>query len=196
MLEISTDGGSSWTDLGDHITANGYNGTISSCCSNPLGDREAWVDDLTEWTQVEVDLSAFAGEAVLIRWRIGCDYSVSDVGWYIDDVMISSPLPPNPAPTLSSMSPGVGSPSAETPVQIEGSGFMNTPFARLGDTWLMSVTLVSSTTLEAVVPAGMPTGTYTLTLINGDCQLATLPEAFTIGSMDIYLPIITKVSSQ
>jgi PKD repeat protein len=181
VLEISTNGGGSWTDLGPYITANGYNGTISTCCSNPLGGRQAWVDDLTTWTQVEVDLGSFAGEEAQIRWRIGCDYSVSDIGWYIDDVQITSPLPPDPAPTLLSITPDSGSAYVETPVQIEGSGFVDTPAVKLGDTWLLSVTLVSSTTLDAVVPAGMPGGLYDLTLYNGgDCQEAVLAGAYTV----------------
>jgi PKD repeat protein len=181
VLEISTDGGGSWTDLGPYITANGYNGSISTCCSNPLGGRQAWVSDQTTWTQVEVDLSSFAGEDVQIRWRIGCDYSVSDVGWYIDDVQITSPLPPNPAPTLLGITPDSGSAYVDTPVQIEGSGFIATPAVKLGDTWLLSVTLVNSTTLDAVVPAGMPGGVYDLTLYNsGDCQEATLADAYTV----------------
>jgi lysyl endopeptidase len=180
VLEISTDGGGSWTDLGPYIAANGYNGSISTCCSNPLGGRQAWVSDQTTWTQVEVDLSSFAGEDVQIRWRIGCDYSVSDVGWYIDDVQITSPLPPNPAPTLLGITPDAGSAYVDTPVQIEGSGFLATPSVKLGDTWLLSVTLVSSSTLDAVVPAGMPGGVYDLTLYNGDCQEATLADAYTV----------------
>ncbi len=57
---------------------------------------------------------------------------------------------------------------------------LDTPSVRLGDTWLLSVTLVSSTTLDAVVPAGMEPGIYDLTLYNGDCQEAALPDAFTV----------------
>ncbi|MFN2168640.1 MAG: C25 family cysteine peptidase, partial [Anaerolineae bacterium] len=45
VLELSTDG-LSWIDLGPYITSGGYDGTISTCCSNPLGGRSAWVSDL------------------------------------------------------------------------------------------------------------------------------------------------------
>jgi hypothetical protein len=182
VLEISTNGGTTWTDLGAYITANGYNGTINTCCSNPLGGRQAWTGDLTSWTQVEVDLSSFAGQNALFRWRIGCDSSVSDVGWYIDDVQITSPQPPNPVPTLTGITPDYGSPDAPTPVEIEGSNFFDVPSLRLGDTWLEDVTLVDAGHLTAVVPAGVEEGTYDLVLYNGDCQEATLPDAFTVGS--------------
>lgn len=181
VLEVSANG-SPWADLGAYIISNGYNGTIATGWGNPLAGREGWTGDLTEWTKVEVDLSAFAGQSIQFRWRIGCDSSVSDTGWYIDDVQITGPMPPTPAPIVTEVVPNNGSPFEPTPVQILGSNFIETPNARLDDTWLLSVTLVSSTTLEAVVPAGLVSGTYTLTLYNGDCQTAVLPEAFTITS--------------
>ena len=96
VLEISTDGGGTWNDLGGFITSNGYNGVVNSGYSNPLSGQVAWVGDLAVWTKVEVDLTSFAGQDVQIRWRIGCDSSVSDVGWYIDDVQITSPCLPTP----------------------------------------------------------------------------------------------------
>ena len=193
VLEISTDGGLNWSDLGGHITANGYNGTISTGFSNPLAGRQAWTGDLTDWTQVEVDLSSFSGQTVQVRWRLGCDTSLGDTGWYIDDVTITAPLPPNPAPVVLSITPDTGSAFEQTPVQIEGSGFLDTPSVRLGDTWLLSVTLVSSTTLDAVVPAGMAPGLYDLTLYNGDCQEAELTGAFTVVA-ECVTPTVTFVS--
>jgi len=180
VLEISTDSGSTWSDLGIYITANGYNGTINSNFSNPLGGRQGWTGDLTTWTQVEVDLSAFAGQDVLVRWRLGCDSSQSDVGWYIDDVQVLAPLPPAPAPTLDSIVPDSGLSTQDTPVTVYGSGFITTPVLALGETWLPNVVQVSSTTLQAVVPAGLTPGVYDLTLVNGDCQEAVLPDAFTV----------------
>ena len=73
VLEISTDGGGTWSDLGPYITANGYTGTISTNYRNPLGGQPAWTGDLTTWTEVTVDLSSFAGQSVNIRWRLGSD---------------------------------------------------------------------------------------------------------------------------
>jgi PKD repeat protein len=76
-------------------------------------------------------------------------------------------------------------------VTVEGTDFVETPSLKLGDTWLLSVTQVSSTTLDAVVPAGMAGGTYDLALYNGgDCQEATLAAAFTIIE-DCISPTVT-----
>ncbi len=95
-------------------------------------------------------------------------------------MQITAPLPANPAPLLLGISPTSGSAIENTPVVITGENFIDTPSIRLGETWLISVTQVSSTTLNAVVPGGIIPGTYDLSLYNGDCQPVELPDAFTI----------------
>ena len=196
VLELSIDGGEAWQDLGPHITANGYNGTINTSYDNPLGGRSAWVGDLTRWTQVEVDLSSFAGHSVLIRWRIGCDGGIGDEGWYIDDVQISAPLPASGPPTLSAVQPNAGSPDVRTTVIITGASFRPEVVAMLNDTVLSNVTYIDAATLSAVVPAGLSPGTCDLTVINGDCQSATLSDAYLVDpSMQwhfLHLPLILK----
>jgi hypothetical protein len=195
VLEIAS-GSGRWTDLGSYVVANGYNGMLSDSYGNPLGGRQAWTGDLPDWTAVEVDLGAFAGQSVRIRWRIGSDSSMGDVGWFIDDVQITSALPPRPAPSLLSITPSEGSIYEDTEVQIEGGDFWGPPSVKLGDTWLMSVTVVDSTTLSAIVPMGMEGGVYGLTLYNGDCQQASMPEAYTATAgpvfRHIYLPLVIR----
>ena len=180
VLEISTDHGDSWSDLGMYIAENGYNGTIDTYYSNPLGGRNGWTGDLTDWTQVKVDLSSFTGQEVMIRWRLGCDSSVGDIGWYIDDVQITTPMPPNPAPILPSLTPNSGGNDVPTPVVITGTNFIGSPALQLGDNWLESVVVVNPSTINAVVPAGMPAGVYDLTFYNGDCQSDVLEAAYTV----------------
>lgn len=180
VLEISINGGATWTDLGVYMTSNGYNGTIRAGTTNPLAGRSGWVGDLTTWTEVTVDLSAYAGNAVQIRWRIGCDSSIGDTGWYIDAVQITTPLPPNPAPVIDVIAPASVVGDEETLLTLTGAGFVGLPAVKLGATWLPSVTLVSSTTVTAVLPAGLATGVYTVTLFNGDCEQAVLADALTV----------------
>ena len=90
VIEISTDGGSVWNDLGPIITAGGYTHTISSSYGNPLGGRNAWSGNQATFTQVTVNLATYAGQSVNIRWRMGCDSSVSDGPWHIDDIQITN----------------------------------------------------------------------------------------------------------
>ena len=196
VLELSIDGGETWQDLGPHITANGYNGIINSGYGNPLEDRSAWVGDLPTWTRVQVDLSNFAGHSVLLRWRIGCDIGIGDEGWHIDDVQISAPLPPSSPPTLSAVLPNAGSPDVRTTVIITGASFRPVVVAMLNDTMLSNIAYSDATTLSAVVPAGLAPGVYDLTVINGDCESATLSNAYVVDPSIqwhfLYLPQIFK----
>lgn len=180
VLELSTDDGVTWEDLAPHFVQNGYNGVIRAGASNPLAGRPGWVGDLTTWTEVIVDLSAFAGASVHLRWRIGCDASVGDTGWYIDDVRITTPLPPNAPPVLTAVTPASVPGDAPVTLTLSGAGFVGQPAVRLGATWLPTVPLVSSTMVTAVLPAGLAAGVYTATLFNGDCAAVTLTDALTI----------------
>jgi hypothetical protein len=96
VLEISTNGGGSFTDLGANILIGDYNGTISTSFGNPIGGRQAWTGGtLGTMTRVVVDLSSFAGQVgAIIRWRHGSDDSVSSVGWEVDDIGFSNPNDP------------------------------------------------------------------------------------------------------
>ncbi|WP_077327688.1 S8 family peptidase [Virgibacillus siamensis] len=58
-------------------------------------DREEWTQlmeiegDSDGWVPAEVDLSEYGGQRVYIGFNLTSDYSVSDPGWYIDDVALS-----------------------------------------------------------------------------------------------------------
>lgn len=87
VLEYSANGGA-WTDAGALIAQGGYTGTISTGYESPLGGRQAWSGDNGDWQLVRVDLSSLAGSSLRLRWRFATDSSVSDEGWFIDDVVI------------------------------------------------------------------------------------------------------------
>ena len=100
VLEISTDNGTSYTDLGGQITGNGYDGPISSSYNSPIAGRQAWTGNkLTSWRQVTVNLEAYAGKTVKLRFRLACDVSVGATGWYVDDVQVAGVSGPTPTPT-------------------------------------------------------------------------------------------------
>lgn len=85
----STDGGSTWNDGGGLISAGqSYGGTISTCCSNPLGGQSAFVRDSWGYTATQLDLSSLSGSAFGYGFRIGTDFSVDEFGWFVDDVRI------------------------------------------------------------------------------------------------------------
>ena len=82
---------------------------------------------------------------------------------------------------------------------ITGSDFAVTPElprVALDDTYLLDVGLLSSENLTATIPAGFPTGVYTLTVTNlgPEHPKATLINAITVSSTtyQIYLPLLRK----
>jgi hypothetical protein len=94
VLEVSTDG-TNWVDVeaaGGVFLAGGYNGAVGSYSSSPLAGRDIWAGS-GPLQQVEVDLSAVAGGDLWIRFRFGCDSSVSSTGWWVDDIKIETTAP-------------------------------------------------------------------------------------------------------
>lgn len=92
IVEASTNGGSSWTQLPDmNMLTLPYDGPVSTGYSNPIGGQDAWCGDPRDWTLTVVDLSAYAGQSVKLRFRLATDTSASREGWYIDDVRVITP---------------------------------------------------------------------------------------------------------
>ncbi|HMG52193.1 MAG TPA: M36 family metallopeptidase [Kofleriaceae bacterium] len=103
VIELSTNGGMTWTDAAMLGATPGYNRTISTSFSNPIGGRMAYSATSAGFparTQVTLDFGTkFAGQSVLLRFRIGTDTSVAGTGWNIDDIEISG-ITNTPFPAL------------------------------------------------------------------------------------------------
>ncbi len=102
ILEVSTDGGTTWTQVPNaNLLVGPYTGAVSGSFSNPLAGLQAWCNG-TAYGQTIADVSAYAGQTAQFRFRIGTDTSVSDVGWDVDDVSVQSCQTPT-AVALSSV---------------------------------------------------------------------------------------------
>jgi hypothetical protein len=134
VLEATTDGGATWQDMGPNITVGGYNGSISTCCSNPLAGRQAWVNDQPTYTQVTVNLSPYAGQNLRIRFRLGTDFSVPATGWDIDDISITAA-----GACISATPTRTNTPAPAT----------NTPTSTATDTAVATDTAIATATEEA-----------------------------------------------
>jgi len=89
ILQYSTNSGGSWSDVDPSwFTHSGYNGIIASGYGNPLGGKQAFVDDSHGYYSSRLNLTSLAGQSVRFRFRIGTDVSYDDYGWFIDDVRI------------------------------------------------------------------------------------------------------------
>ncbi len=90
VVEISTNGGASWTDIG----TGAYNGKTNGVTTAPIGvNHPAFVNRMVSWPNFAgVTLSlgtAYANQDVKIRFRIGADESAGAPGWDIDDINVS-----------------------------------------------------------------------------------------------------------
>lgn len=98
VLEVSTDGGSTWADIEEAagvFVTGGYNGTMRTSGSVIPG-RDAWVSFSTfidANDPVVVDLGGLAGETIRLRWRLTLDATIVAGAvtnpWFIDDIGVS-----------------------------------------------------------------------------------------------------------
>lgn len=93
VVEISVDGGDNWEDVGaENFIENGYNRTLESS-DNPLAERSAFSDSQDDYIRSTIDLTAYSGETVLIRFRLGTDTGGgAREGWYLDDIILYANL--------------------------------------------------------------------------------------------------------
>jgi len=93
MIEASTDGGATWTDVSALGVDPGYTGPLFVGSDNPLAGRPAFSGTSPGFparTPLVLDFGTrFAGQSVQIRFRIGTDAAAAASGWAIDDVQVT-----------------------------------------------------------------------------------------------------------
>jgi hypothetical protein len=96
VLEIKI-GSGGWQDIlaaGGVFLSGGYDGTIDSCCQNPLAGRLGWssksgLNNVAVFITTRVKLPTSAsGQNVQFRFRIGTDIGGTREGQFIDDFKI------------------------------------------------------------------------------------------------------------
>ena len=99
VVEISTDNGVTWQDLGPYMTQNGYNSSIDPgffragwpSTASSLANRNAFTGSSGgQFVQTSVSLGSFAGKTALIRFRFASDNVNGGDGWYIDDILLTN----------------------------------------------------------------------------------------------------------
>ena len=88
VVEISTDGGNFWDDLGVDMIQNGYNNNIMDNDASPISTQAAFTGNSGTYIQTIIDLSSYSGEEALFRFRFASDAFVGGEGWFIDNVVL------------------------------------------------------------------------------------------------------------
>ena len=153
VLEISIDGGA-FQDAASFILQGGYNGTISTCCGNPLAGRQAWTGSSGGFITTSVTLPQ--GHTIALRWRMGSDNGGSGQGWRIDTLQgfCEGPTPTSTPTVTVSVTPTAT--ATFTPTSTATVTATNTP------TPTVTATPTASTTVTAT-PTATVTATATFT---------------------------------
>ncbi len=85
-VQISTNGGSTWTNLPTSFTTN-TNPYGPNLGNGITGASGGWVDG-------QVDLSAYAGQTVRIRFAYLADFYTYGLGWMLDNIVVGPPGAP------------------------------------------------------------------------------------------------------
>ena len=90
MIQVSTDNGSSWTDLENKIILGYYNGTIDATNAIPISGRKAFTGATNGFINTAVNLSSYAGQSVKLRWGFYSDAFEGGIGWFVDDILVKN----------------------------------------------------------------------------------------------------------
>lgn len=84
VVEVSSDLGATWQDVGKYMTQNGYNSIVGA------GSGGGFSGSSGSFIQTVVNLSAFKNKTIKIRFVFTSDDYVGVDGWYIDDISLRS----------------------------------------------------------------------------------------------------------
>jgi len=91
FVQVSTDGGHTWTSLPDnegYSTDNHHPSAYEKVVVNMPGLTSSITDAVT----LTYDLSAYAGQNILIAFRLVTDWATHSGGWWIDNVSVDDTL--------------------------------------------------------------------------------------------------------
>ena len=119
VIEYTTDGGTTWTDVSDLGVDLGYDQVLNSG-DNPIAGRQAYTGQSASWPRrqdVSLDLgTSLAGQTLQIRFRAGSDFIIGAEGWDIDDIGFEGVVdPPFPALEPDAECEGLMGPDAGVP---------------------------------------------------------------------------------
>ncbi|MFM7710928.1 MAG: M36 family metallopeptidase [Ferruginibacter sp.] len=87
VVEITTNNGTTWTDLGSNMLSGGYNGTIA-VDNVTLSGRSAFTGNNGGFNRTVINLNNYANQSIRFRFRFASDPGVGGTGWFVDDVLI------------------------------------------------------------------------------------------------------------
>ena len=170
VLEISINGGPFQDILaaGGSFVTGGYNGTVSTCCSNPIGGRQAWTGNSGGYITTTVNLPGSGPRTVVLRFRMGSDSIIGAPGWRIDTLTVQDGFQCCGIPNVTF----TGQTTAELsgPSNSDGDGFFEPC-----ETLQSAITVTNAGGSPATgVTVTITSTTPEVTIVNGTASLGSL----------------------
>lgn len=89
FVQVSTDDGYTWASLANAYTTDIYDPSAHPTVIANLPGLTGWSGD---WMNISYDLSAYAGQDLLLAFRYVTDWATPYEGWYVDNVMVDDVL--------------------------------------------------------------------------------------------------------
>lgn len=86
FVQISTDGGSTWTSLGNDDTTYDHD---PDAHPDVIANLPGFTGNSGDWVEETFDLSAYAGQSAIVRFLYITDWATTGGGFYVDDVLIT-----------------------------------------------------------------------------------------------------------
>jgi hypothetical protein len=113
FVQVSTDGGESWTSLGNEDTTTELDPQADQVLVENLPGFNGSSDG---WRSEEFDLAEWAGQTVLLSFRYITDVNTEGLGWWIDDVTLGGDDPLTDGTSLA----GFQSLTEVNPIEVQG----------------------------------------------------------------------------
>lgn len=89
FVQVSTDNGKTWTSLANAYTTSVHDPSAHPTVVANLPGLTGWSSD---WVNMSYDLSAYAGQNILVAFRYVTDWATYYDGWFIDNVFVNGTL--------------------------------------------------------------------------------------------------------
>jgi glucose/arabinose dehydrogenase len=117
----------------------------------------------------------------------------SKTGTLNNGFTFTGPPPPNPAPTVISITPNSGTTNGGTAVTIAGTGFLAGATVKMGGTSATVLSLVNSALITATTPAHAA-GAVDVVVTNTDTKTGTLTSGYTYTAASNPAPTVTSIN--
>ncbi len=179
-----------WTNMGSNMFRGEYPWQVEYLTfSTP--NLFAFSGDSDGWISTYADLSEYAGQEVYIRYRFGTDDSVSDVGWYVDDIEMMNMVNYNTEACISSNEGDMACFTPEGRGTIMESTTVTSTFEPIGENLTVAV---YPNPAKDIVHVHMNTSEATevkVSLYSVDGRLLQVQDVKAIGEVDFPMNVST-----